>query len=93
MSAAVATSPKGEEVDVFFNAWLSSDDKSDLNDAVKKSHVLVFPGVILGYADAETANTKSAGTYKGVELVKFKVKAKAVSLAGGKVLAIHRLFA
>ena len=30
---------------------------------------------------------------KGVECVKFHIKAKAVKLAGGKVLAVHRLFA
>jgi hypothetical protein len=30
---------------------------------------------------------------KGLTTVKFHIKAKAVKLAGGKVLAVHRLFA
>ncbi len=30
---------------------------------------------------------------RGLKTVKFHIKAKAVKLAGGKVLAVHRLFA
>ena len=64
---------------------MSADDKKDLDDAIAKKQVLVFPGVIFGYKDAETASSKAPK--------EFHIKAKAVKLAGGDVLAVHRLFA
>ena len=92
VSAAVSAS-ETEEVDVYFNSWLSADDKKDLDDAIEKKQVLVFPGVIFGYKDAVTASSKSPKEVKGATSVKFHIKAKAVKLAGGEVLAVHRLFA
>jgi hypothetical protein len=92
VSAAVSAS-ETEETDVYFNSWLSADDKKDLDDAIAKKQVLVFPGVIFGYKDAETASSKAPKEVKGATSVKFHIKAKAVKLAGGEVLAIHRLFA
>lgn len=56
VSAAVSAAAT-EEVDVYFNSWLSADDRKDLDEANKKGQVLVFPGVILGYADLETATS------------------------------------
>ena len=72
---------------------MSADDKKDLDDAIAKKQVLVFPGVIFGYKDAETASSKAPKEVKGATCVKFHIKAKAVKLAGGDVLAVHRLFA
>lgn len=92
VSAAVSAS-ETEETDVYFNSYLSADDKKDLDDAIAKKQVLVFPGVILGYKDAETASSKAPKEVKGATCIKFHIKAKAVKLAGGDVLAVHRLFA
>ena len=93
MVSAAVNFAETEEVDLYFNSWLSGDDKKDLDDAIAKKQVLVFPGVIFGYKDAETASSKAPKEVKGATLVKFHIKAKAVKLAGGEVLAVHRLFA
>jgi hypothetical protein len=72
---------------------MSENDQKELNDGIEKKMVLVFPGVIFGYADYETASSKTPKDLKGLKTIKFHIKAKAVKLAGGKVFAVHRLYA
>ena len=38
---------------------MSENDQKELNDGIEKKMVLVFPGVIFGYADAQTASIKT----------------------------------
>ena len=72
---------------------MSEIDQIEFIDGIEKKMVLVFPGVIFGYADADTAASKTPKGPKGLKSIKFHIKAKAVKLAGGKVFAVHRLFA
>lgn len=93
LTGAYVDSSEKADTDSFGCARLSDEDLEELKevDKNKESQALVFPGIVVAWADEATA-TGYVEAGKG-HLVTFKFKGKAFKPAGDKAVVFHRQFA
>ena len=93
LTGAYVDSSEKADTDSFGCARLSAEDLEELQevDKNKETQALVFPGIVVAWADEATA-TGYVEAGKGT-LVTFKFKGKAFKPAGDKAVVFHRQFA